>query len=354
MRKLLKVGLPIIVAILITACETPNTVRVNYDTAELAAEAALQREMALKKFLNYSVRLEDVSYPILRAATKFCPEDLVNSFGAAGSASTDFSNEWYSVANKVLGGTGFTITWVANNGAASRSGIAVNDKVISVNGVNFSEEPKQLEKFYAELNRVRTSRDIEATLILKRGQQLLDLNINLEKTCGFPVVLSNSSEVNAYANGKQIIITKGMMRFARDDQDLALVIAHELGHNLMDHIDKKVNNRLLGSIVDIAAAAYGVNTQGLFRNAGTQAFSQYFEAEADYVALYYMHAAGLPLDGVADFWRDMAAEHPANIGSNHSASHPATSERFVAISKTIEEIDRKVASGQPVTPNLKK
>jgi hypothetical protein len=65
-----------------------------------------------------------------------------------------------------------------------------------------------------------------------------------------------------------------------------------------------------------------------------------------------MSAAGLPLEGVADFWRDMAAEHPSNIGSNHSASHPATSERFLAISKTIEEINRKITAGEPVKPNL--
>ena len=66
-----------------------------------------------------------------------------------------------------------------------------------------------------------------------------------------------------------------------------------------------------------------------------------------------MNAAGLPLDGAANFWRQMAAEHPSNIRSNHSASHPATSERFLAISKTIEEINYKIANGKPVTPNLK-
>jgi hypothetical protein len=49
----------------------------------------------------------------------------------------------------------------------------------------------------------------------------------------------------------------------------------------------------------------------------------------------------------------MAAEHPRSIGSNHSASHPATSERFLAISKTIDEINNKIAAGEPLTPNLK-
>jgi hypothetical protein len=66
-----------------------------------------------------------------------------------------------------------------------------------------------------------------------------------------------------------------------------------------------------------------------------------------------MNAAGLPLDGAANFWHQIAAEHASNIGSNHSASHPTSSERFLAISKTIEGINYKIANGQPVTPNLK-
>jgi predicted Zn-dependent protease len=110
---------------------------------------------------------------------------------------------------------------------------------------------------------------------------------------------------------------------------------------------------MLGTLLDLAAAANGINTRGTFGNAGASAFSQDFEAEADYVALYYMNAAGLPLEGVANFWREMAAEHPRSIGSNHSASHPATSERFLAISKTIDEINNKIAAGEPLTPNLK-
>jgi hypothetical protein len=48
----------------------------------------------------------------------------------------------------------------------------------------------------------------------------------------------------------------------------------------------------------------------------------------------------------------MAAEHPGSIKSNHAASHPATSERFLAIEKTVAEIRLKAESGQNLTPDL--
>jgi hypothetical protein len=338
---------------LLTACAAPSTSRVKYDTAELDAEEVLQRELALKKYLSYKQRLHKVSYPILKSASQFCSNKQLNSIGAQGIASADFEASWKVTEKKIFGGDEFIITWVAENGPAAKAGLAINDKVLALNGVIYGNNQQQHKKFYAETARIKTSESPVTYLKIKRNQQLINLTINQERICGYPVVLADSDSVNVYADGKRIIITKGMLRFARNDQDLSLVIAHELGHNLMGHLDKKQSNSMLGTLLDLAAAANGINTRGTFGNAGASAFSQDFEAEADYVALYYMNAAGLPLEGVANFWREMAAEHPRSIGSNHSASHPATSERFLAISKTIDEINNKIAAGEPLTPNLK-
>ena len=349
-----KISVILAALILINACASPNTVKVNYDSAEISAEAALQRELALNKILSYKKRLNTVSYPILRAATKFCSAKRSYSMGARGYSSSDYKDAWRTTANKIFGGDEYTVTWVAEQGPAAKSGLAVDDQILSINDVDFGTSNQQHNKFYAEASRITKNTAPIKSLLVKRGDQLLEMDIRLETICGYPVVLRESDAVNAYADGKRIIITKGMMRFAQQDQELALVVAHELGHNLMGHLDKKKTNHVLGTIIDLAAAANGVSTHGTFANMGSRAFSQDFEAEADYVALYYMNAAGLPLEGSANFWRQMAAEHPGSIGTSHSASHPATSERFIAISNTIAEINHKINAGLPVEPNLGK
>ncbi len=351
---MLRLSFLIIVSIAITACAAPSKVKVNYDPTEVSAEAALQRELALKKILSYKKRLNTVSYPILKAATKFCTAKRSYSMGARGSSSSDYKDAWRTTANKIFSGDEYTVTWVAEKGPAAKSGLAVNDRILSINDVEFGTSNQQHKKFYAEASRIAKNTAPIKSLLVKRGDQLLEMDIRLETICGYPVVLRESDAVNAYADGKRIIITKGMMRFAQQDQELALVVAHELGHNLMGHLDKKKTNHMLGTIIDLAAAANGVSTRGTFANMGARAFSQDFEAEADYVALYYMNAAGLPLEGSANFWRQMAAEHPGSIGTSHSASHPATSERFLAISNTIAEINHKISAGLPVEPNLGK
>ena len=130
------------------------------------------------------------------------------------------------------------------------------------------------------------------------------------------------------------------------------MIAHELGHNIMDHISKLRTNSLLGTIVDLAAAYYGVNTQGVFGQVGARMYSQEFEAEADYVGIYYMERAGYSIDNVADFWRDMAVEHPGSINQSHASTHPATPERFLEINAAIEEIKEKKRLNQQLIPNV--
>ncbi len=76
-----------------------------------------------------------------------------------------------------------------------------------------------------------------------------------------------------------------MTSFARNDDELALVIAHEMAHNLMKHIEAKKQNAMGGFLADLALAVLtrGAYKDANFANAAGQAYSQEFESEADYV-----------------------------------------------------------------------
>jgi len=54
--------------------------------------------------------------------------------------------------------------------------------------------------------------------------------------CKYSVLVSYIDEINAYATGNEIIVTSGMLRAIEDDHYLTLVLAHELSHNVLDHI----------------------------------------------------------------------------------------------------------------------
>ena len=149
--------------------------------------------------------------------------------------------------------------------------------------------------------------------------------------------LSRNFALNT-ANGIKIKAYYRNVENAADDRELALVVAHELAHNTMGHRGKKTANATVGLLVDLLGAAAGVNTRGTFSDIGARAFSQDFEREADHVGMYYLARAGYPTEGVADFWRRMATEHPSSIRTNHSATHPPTTERFLALELSLIHI----------------
>lgn len=168
--------------------------------------------------------------------------------------------------------------------------------------------------------------------------------------CPVSADLVDNDKVNAFTDGVKIGITTGMMRFVRNDDELAFVLSHELAHAALNHIGKQAGNVLLGTLVgaalDLGLAAAGANTGGLGtrlgQNLGTLAFSQEFEMEADYLGLQVAARAGFDISKAADFYRRMGVEHPGSIRGNFLATHPGSSERTVAIEAAAREIQSKL------------
>jgi predicted Zn-dependent protease len=149
------------------------------------------------------------------------------------------------------------------------------------------------------------------------------------------------------------------MRFAKRDDELAFILSHETAHNIMHHIDAERRNALIGAVIGALAdgiAAYNrVNTHGDMTQAGfgtaQLSWSPAFEAEADYVGLYILARSGYDYHFVPEFWRRLAAREPGSIYAG--GDHPSDPERYVAMEKTIREIDAKRAKHLPLLPNLR-
>ena len=332
---------------LISSCAGPSTQRISIDSEALDAETRLQKKLSLQKVKARYERLQKVGYPILKNSSELC-ENTINSLGVMFNAYvtsdkySDIEKEVYEIDDRLL------LTYVIPSSSAFKSGLRSNDEIVSINDIKATIDK---EKFHKELEKLRAKSDSLKVIYKRQGEERV-ATFDPDLICNYPILLVQNDSVNAFANGSQIGITTGMIRFAEEDEQLGLVIAHELGHNIMDHISKLRTNSLLGTIVDLAAAYYGVNTQGVFGQVGARMYSQEFEAEADYVGIYYMERAGYSIDNVADFWRDMAVEHPGSINQSHASTHPATPERFLEINAAIEEIKEKKRLNQQLIPNV--
>jgi len=324
------------------------------DSSLVAAEREKQMDMAFEMQMNEQCRLTDVASTVLVGAIDLCGEKVRPIVGIIWFSKDELKGPMREAAIKRYNLTEKKLVVVdaGKNWPAYKAGVRINDQVLSINGSMVTSMRQSAEIMQ---DAVKDKERWPINIIVQRESKEISYAITPQLSCEYPVGLVAQDVVNAYADGNKIFVTRGMMRFINDDRELAMVISHELAHNIMGHIDKKKGNRLLGAIVDGVAAAYGVRTNGAFGNAAGSAYSQDFEMEADYVGLYAMARSGQVITDAANFWRRMGAANPGSIQEQkgYFSSHPSSPERFVAIDKAVAEIKAKKAAGKPIIPEMK-
>jgi hypothetical protein len=145
------------------------------------------------------------------------------------------------------------------------------------------------------------------------------LTVPFVAECGYELALLVSAFPNAFTDGRTIYATTGLLREVSSDDELALLVGHELAHNVLG-----------------------------------DSFTSFkkVEQEADYLGCYFAARAGYDVSGAAAFWRRLAREYPALVSESASYSHSGTAARAAALARTVAEIEEKRRAGAPLLPNL--
>ncbi len=138
---------------------------------------------------------------------------------------------------------------------------------------------------------------------------------------------------NAFALPSGIVVlTDELVRLARDDNEVAAVLAHELGHVAHRHVLRRVLQDsivvlLLASVTgDISSvASLSAALPALLVEAK---YSREFEREADRFALAHLRAHDIPPRHFAAMLRRLQQTRPAEGVHDFLATHPPTRERI--------------------------
>jgi predicted Zn-dependent protease len=146
----------------------------------------------------------------------------------------------------------------------------------------------------------------------------------------------DADAVSAWTDGESVWITRGMMRFLKSDDELALVLAHEMAHAYQGHIAyvraKQVIETALGAVIDMFAPGSG-RAAVLLMDLASKKFDRDQEREADLYSIVWAHKAGFDVSVVRDLWRRMAIEVPESIESGFLSSHPSSAERLLSLER---------------------
>lgn len=149
--------------------------------------------------------------------------------------------------------------------------------------------------------------------------------------------------VNAFTiPGNHILINTGLIKFCKDPDMLAGVIAHEIGHIQNDHISKKLSKEI--GIATLASLAGGSQNSGLIREIiktlTSKKFDRDYEKEADASALQYLHIANIDPMPLADFFDKISDNGtPITEALTWVSTHPEPKERAIAIK--LQRVDSK-------------
>jgi len=148
----------------------------------------------------------------------------------------------------------------------------------------------------------------------------------------FTVYLQKSPRVNAVAlPGGNIVVFSGLLEKIESENELAFILAHEMGHYVnRDHL-KGVGRALV--FIMISAMLLGPdssvgNLLAQSLNMTEMAFSRSQETLADEFALNALHVTYGHVGGSADFFIKLSNEVDTGLGGHYFSTHPENLKRI--------------------------
>lgn len=161
--------------------------------------------------------------------------------------------------------------------------------------------------------------------------------------------LVKDDQVNAFCMpGGKIVVYEGLMKLVSSDDELAVVMGHEVAHAVAKHSNERMSQQLVtqygaailsealstksAAVQNIGNTVFGVGTQlGV-----TLPYSRKHELEADYMGLILMTMAGYNPEVAVGFWQKMAAKG----GSTPEilSTHPSDANRIAEIKRYLPEM----------------
>lgn len=178
--------------------------------------------------------------------------------------------------------------------------------------VSEQEERAQAAKVRRRAKRLRWSQQVRLERVFMR------LLLGMPEPPRLTVEVAECDGVNAYVGEDRIHVCLGMLRFVKSDDELAVVLGHEIGH--------------LPTAAD----------QGLRGGARGER-----EREADIRGLFYAHRAGYDIRIGAKVFERMAVELSAGRGGAEPGGHPSHAERIVLAEKIATLLDGRAREIDP-------
>ncbi|WP_416861533.1 M48 family metalloprotease [Helicobacter ganmani] len=191
----------------------------------------------------------------------------------------------------------------------------------------------------------------QAQMIQRVGQRIADVAERPDFVWEF--YLLEDEQVNAFClPGGKVFVYTGLIPLVASDDELAVVLSHEIAHTILRHGAERMSMQtlqqigggLLGVIIGSAAPGYSNlfnQAYSIGSNVGVMLpFSRSHELEADKAGILLMQKAGYNPKAAISFWQKMSKNGEKNP-SDFLSTHPNDSKRIAEIEKLLAQQEQK-------------
>ena len=230
----------------------------------------------------------------------------------------------------------------------------VNDsEVLTASLTQYNDYMKTAKK---STNKTKTEQ------VVRVGKKIAAATENYLRNNGLESEISNyswefnlvqSDEVNAFCMpGGKIVVYEGIMNLISSDDELAVIVGHEVAHAVAKHSNERMSQQVLAEYGSQALATALSNKSALTQQVASTVyglgaqygvmlpFSRKHESEADYMGLVFMELAGYKLEAAVSFWNKMAVQSSGKT-PEFLSTHPSDERRVNDINKSIPEVRQK-------------
>jgi hypothetical protein len=315
----------------------------------IAPSAPTPQQVLLRDIVTQQDRLYRVAAPLLVKNTDLCKGNARNLLGFTAKNKYSFSDELSDAAQQLYGmDDRLQVMGVLAGSGAARAGIRIGDKLETVEGKPVPPGPGA-ERQAATMLAPLIMQGSSAKLTMQRNGVIIPVTVPFTRACAYSIELGNSDNVNAYNDGRRVLITRGMMNFAANDNELAYVLAKEMAHNSLNHARTQRTTGTAGAIIDNLIRVRP-DMSAMAGTSGMKPTPQTLDAAADTLALYMLARAGYNVDQAPRFWERLASQYPPSVLNGYTALHPATAYRLSVMDKILLDVRAKQAEHQPLLP----
>lgn len=294
-------------------------------------------------------RLYHVAAPLLIDNAELCKTHARNLLGFTAKNRHSYPGDYNDAAHAAFGmGEQLQVTGVLDGSGAARAGLKVGDLLVAAGDKPLPAGKNALSGAAAVFGPMVAS-SASLPLTVDREGAARQITVPVTRACGYGIELGNADNVNAYADGQRVLVTRGLIAFVRNNDELAYVLARALAHNTLGHAAMQRNAATIGSMID-NLVRIKPDESLLIGSGGIKAMPADLDAAADRLAVYMVARAGYNIDNIDDFWKRLTTTYPATVLNGHTANHPAVEARIAAINKAVAEVKAKRSAKKPLLP----